>query len=80
MRRASVSVVANIVEGSKRLSIKDRLNFHTIANGSLEELKYYFILCEDLGFISKVEAVQMREIARDVGAMLWGLTKSIRSV
>ena len=44
MRRAAVSVVANIVEGSKRATIKDRTHFHVMADGSLEELKYYFIL------------------------------------
>ena len=77
MRRAAVSVVANIVEGSKRKTVKDRSNFHTIADGSLEELKYYMILAASLGFIDQDRARELSESARDVGAMLRGLTNSL---
>ncbi|MFA5022457.1 MAG: four helix bundle protein [Patescibacteria group bacterium] len=40
MRRAAVSLACNIVEGFRRKTIKDSLNFYNIAQGSLEELKY----------------------------------------
>lgn len=40
MRRASVSVPANIVEGFKRYGIQDKLRYYNIAEASLEELKY----------------------------------------
>ncbi len=48
MRRASVSVPANIAEGFKRRGIQDKIRFYNIAEGSLEELKYFFILSKDV--------------------------------
>ena len=48
MRRAAVSIPANIAEGFKRRGLKDKSHFYNIAQGSLEELRYYFIVCRDL--------------------------------
>lgn len=79
MRRAAVSVAANIAEGTKRRSTADRNHFHTMADASLEELKYYFILSSDLGYIAKDEADKMLADAREVGSMLNGLMKAIAS-
>ncbi len=53
MRRAAVSVPANIAEGFKRTGHLDKLRFYNIAEASLEELKYYIILSSDLGYASK---------------------------
>jgi four helix bundle protein len=40
-----------------------------IAQGSLEELRYYFILCEDLSYLStSAPAAQIEEVARLLGA------------
>ena len=44
MRRAAASVPANIAEGFKRRGIQDKIRFYNISEGSLEELKYFFIL------------------------------------
>ena len=79
MRRAAVSVVANIVEGAKRRTSADRLHFHTMADGSLEELKYYFILCRDLKSIQTSDYQNLASLASEVGAMLGGLSKSIKN-
>ncbi len=51
MRRSAVSVPANIAEGFKKRGSKDKARFYNIAQGSLEELRYYFILCRDLGYL-----------------------------
>lgn len=40
MRRAAVSVPANIAEGFRKRSSRAKFNFHNIAQGSLEELRY----------------------------------------
>ena len=48
MRRAAVSIPANIAEGFKRRGIQDKIRFYNTSEGSLEELKYYFILSKDL--------------------------------
>jgi four helix bundle protein len=48
MRQAAVSVPANIAEGFKRRGIQEKMRFYNISEGSLEELKYYFVLSKDL--------------------------------
>lgn len=78
MRRAAISVVANIVEGCKRNTIKDRLHFHTMSDTSLEELKYYFLLSYELGYIEKETGKRLTESAREIGRMLNSLSNSIK--
>lgn len=49
-RRAAVSIAANISEGFKKRGKKDKARFLNIAQGSLEECRYYLILSKDLGY------------------------------
>jgi four helix bundle protein len=77
MRRASVSVPANIAEGFKKKGTKDKLNFYNTSQGSLEELKYYFILSKDLGYIASNDLLQAQ--AEEVSKMLERWCESIRS-
>ena len=76
MRRAAVSIAANIAEGFKKKGKKDKRNFYNISQGSLEELRYYMILAKDLGYVKSVERI-MEEID-GVGRMLYGLINSIK--
>jgi len=48
LRRAAISVPANIAEGFKKKTKIDKARFMNIAQGSLEECRYYFILIRDL--------------------------------
>ncbi len=48
LRRAAVSVPANIAEGFKKRGKPDKARFLNIAQGSLEECRYYLILAKDL--------------------------------
>lgn len=50
LRRAAVSVPANIAEGFKRYGSVDKSRFYNIAQSSLEECRYYLILSNDLKF------------------------------
>jgi four helix bundle protein len=54
-QRAAVSIIANIAEGSKKLSMADKLRMMNIAQGSLEECRCYIMLSKDLEYISEDE-------------------------
>jgi four helix bundle protein len=55
-RRAAISIAANIAEGFKKKSKKDKKRHYNIAQGSLEECRYFEILSKDLeyGDVSKL--------------------------
>ncbi len=50
LRRATVSVPANIAEGFRKRGLADKIRFLNIAQGSLEESRYYLILANDLEY------------------------------
>ena len=50
MRRAAVSIPANLAEGFARRSKPDKARFMNRAEGSLEESRYYLVLARDLGY------------------------------
>ena len=50
IRRAAVSVPANIAEGFKKRGVRDKMRYYNIAQGSLEECRYYLILIRDLAY------------------------------
>ncbi|MFC0775999.1 four helix bundle protein [Terrimonas alba] len=52
LRRAAVSVVSNLAEGSSRTSFKDQAHFSQIAYSSLTEILNQLIIANDLGFLS----------------------------
>jgi four helix bundle protein len=49
-RRSAVSVPSNIAEGFKKKTKPDKVRFLNIAQGSLEECRYYLILAKDLDY------------------------------
>lgn len=78
MRRAAVSVAANIVEGHKRRGRKEFLNFLEISDSSLEELKYHLLLTRDLGYLTQSVIDDLHEQAERVGRMLTRFKQHIR--
>ena len=50
LKKAAVSIPANIAEGFKKKTKPDKARFMNIVQGSLEECRYYLILAKDLGY------------------------------
>ena len=65
LRRAAMSVPANVAEGFKKRGPRDKLRFFNIAQGSLEESRYFLILARDLGYGEVREAQEkLEEVSR----------------
>jgi four helix bundle protein len=69
MRRAAVSIPANIAEGFRRRGRADKARFMNLAEGSLEECRYYLILAQDLGYgdTTRLDAA-LEEVSRMLNA------------
>jgi four helix bundle protein len=64
-RRAAISIAANITEGFRKKEITDKARFMNIAQGSLEECRYYLVLAKDLGYGDNPELLpQLEEISK----------------
>ncbi|NAS31269.1 four helix bundle protein [Flavobacteriaceae bacterium R38] len=74
-RRASVSIPANIAEGYKKKSTKDKLRFFNVAQSSLEECRYYLILTKDLNY--KEDVREETDLLVEVSKLLNGYCKAI---
>ena len=64
VRRAAVSVPANIAEGFRKRGKGDKLRYFNIAQGSLEEARYYLLLARDLGYVDAEETLDGEEVSR----------------
>ncbi|HET9376169.1 MAG TPA: four helix bundle protein [Chthoniobacterales bacterium] len=74
MRRAAVSIPANIAEGFGKRTTAEKIRFLNIAQASLEESKYYLILSRDLQY-GEVEELQL--ISEAVGKLLAAYQRAI---
>jgi len=76
LRRAAVSIPANIVEGFRKRGKLDKARFMNTAEGSIEECHYYLILAQDLGYC---ESGQLTEKLNEVSRLLNAYSKAILS-
>jgi four helix bundle protein len=79
LRRAAVSVPANIAEGNARDSTKDYLRFLAIAVGSLAEVETFLELATRLGFGDPSQIRAIEDLIGEECRMLRGLQRSLRA-
>lgn len=77
MRRAAISITANIAEGYIKIGTKDKLRFYNISQGSLEETRNFIILSQDLGYIDCKDKDELNNQAAEVSRLLNGYCKGL---
>lgn len=79
LRRAAISVPANLAEGCGKSSDKDFGRYVQNSFGSSQEIEYLIFLAFELGYISLAEFKTLDQNINEVKAMLLGLLKTLRS-
>src|SRR5713226_6924975 len=78
LRRAAVSIPANIAEGAGRQSAKEFAHFLSNAQGSASEVETELLIVERLGYWGSMGYTEMRDELDSVGMMLVGLERNVR--
>ena len=76
LRRAAISIPANIAEGYKKRGKQDKIRFLNIAEGSLEESHYYLILAGDLNYCNTKTLIKETE---EIAKLITSYSKAILS-
>jgi len=76
-RRAAVSIAANIAEGYGKKSAKDKLRFYNIAQGSINESRYYIILSKDLTYAESLICEQLYNELETIQKMLYSYSHAL---
>ena len=79
LRRAVVSVAANIVEGANREHKKEYLQFLYIARASLAETEYLLHLSNRLGYLQDESYEEIDSLREETSKTLFGLIKSVKN-
>ena len=79
MRRAAVSIPANIAEGYCRRSRPDYLRFLSISQGSIGEIDTLLSLARDLSYLDAATGQQLAGVVDEIGKMLTRLTQNLRA-
>jgi four helix bundle protein len=78
MRRAAVSVLANIIEGYSRESSKEYARFLTISIGSLTEVEVYLDISYELSYINNRQLEKINILLIEIKRLLYGSRKKAR--
>ena len=79
LRRAAISIPANLAEGGARQSRREFLQFCYIARGSASEIAYLLLVASDLGMLSSNVFAGLREECERISKMLTTLIKSLHT-
>lgn len=79
IRKTSISIMANIAEGFERGGKKEFIQFLSISKGSSGELKSHLYIALDQKYIEEIEFHKLITLANEIGKMLNGLMKYLKS-
>ena len=79
-RIAAVSITSNIAEGFSRQSYKEKVQFYSMAQGSVTELQNQLLISKDVNYINKDEFQKISEQAIVVHKLITGLIKHSKSI
>lgn len=79
LRRAAISIPANIAEGRAKRTTRDFMRFINIAAGSTAEIETHILISERLGYLSSTQTQQFLENIDHIGRMLNRLHTSLES-
>ena len=79
VRRASVSIMANIAEGFGRHSDKEFANFLNIAHGSVAEVQSHLYVALDLNYIERMKFNELYSLLDEVSRMTLALAQRLRA-
>jgi len=79
IRRASVSIMANIAEGHGRFSNKEFANFLNIAHGSAAETQSHLYVALDLQYLRQDSFNELYDLLDEVARMTMSLMKHLRT-
>ena len=79
MRRCAVSITSNIAEGFSRQSYKEKVQFYSIALGSVTELQNQFLISKDVGYISSEQFSEFENQLVTVHKIISGLIRSSKA-
>lgn len=80
MRRAVISIIANIVEGYTKHSRKEFARFLDISLGSAGELGLFFEISLDLKYMNKIEYEKVNGLLTEVNKLLYSFRRSLREM
>lgn len=78
IRRAAVSVPANLAEGAARKSNKEFIHFLSNAQGSASELDTELLIAYKLGYLSENNYFALRSSLDNIGRMISGLSQHLK--
>lgn len=80
LRRAAVSLTSNIAEGFSRNTYKDKLQFYSVAMGSLTEIENQLTIAKDLNYIEPLKFSALNQQLVTASKLLQGLIKKTKVI
>ena len=79
IRRAAVSIPANIAEGAARQTQKEFLQYLHVSSGSVSEIDTLLEICKELSFLPEKKQADLQKQLSRISAMLNGLIKKVKN-